>query len=69
MRMIEDGIASEINGGLSHDVLVNLPIQSQFLATEESVIKFWNRRKKEFDEIFNNLKKIKYLKLESVITD
>ena len=48
MRMIEDGLAREINGSLTNDIINNLPVQNEFLATEESVEKFWNRKKKDF---------------------
>ena len=70
--MLEDGLAAEIKGKLAYDVIQNLPIQSEFLATEESIQKFWNRKKKDFNDLFDKFKKItgkKYKKLDSVVCE
>ncbi len=70
--MLEDGLAAEVKGKLAYDVVTNLPIQCEFLATEESIQKFWSRKKKDFNELFDKFKKItgkKYKRVDSVITE
>jgi uncharacterized protein YaiL (DUF2058 family) len=48
MRMIEDGCLSEVKGNLTSKVVQGVSLENEFTATEENVLKFWLRRKKEF---------------------
>ena len=72
MRLITDGCLTEITGSITSEVVEGIADPNQFSATEDNVNKFWSRRKKEFEKIFNKFKEMttkKFVRFESVIVD
>ena len=56
MRKLQDGIQDEIRGKLVSQILKNVESKKEFLATEESIMKFWVKKKDIIDKIFVDLK-------------
>lgn len=46
MRLIQDGCFAEIKGSITSKVVEGIADLNQFTATEENVLKFWQRRKR-----------------------